>query len=146
MLTYCSILLTDGDNSNDGLAKTLAWKVNTCRMIGSGIVPESGILFKNGEGLQWDFEALPETFALGQNYPNPFNPTTNINFDLPKAQFVNLTVYNVLGQEVATLVNENIAAGTHIVKFDARNLASGIYIYRLQTDEFVKVRKMLLTR
>ncbi|MGH1362739.1 MAG: YCF48-related protein [Calditrichia bacterium] len=146
VLTYCSILLSDGNSSNDGLAKTLAKKVNTCRIIGSGIVPASNILYKDGEGLLWDFEALPETFALGQNYPNPFNPTTNISFDLPKAQFVTLAVYNVLGQQVATLVNEQTAAGSYTLQFDARNLASGIYIYRLQTEGFIKVRKMLLTR
>jgi len=148
VLTYVSMLLSDGDDSNDELAKDLAEDVNLRRPIAAGIIPDGSILYKDGgfQTIDWGLEVLPETFALGQNYPNPFNPTTNINFDLPKAQFVNLTVYNVLGQKVATLVDENISAGTHTVQFDARNLASGIYVYRLQTDGFVKVRKMLLTR
>lgn len=88
----------------------------------------------------------PNSFKLEQNYPNPFNPSTNINFTLPTASDVTLTVYNVLGQRVATLVNGRMNSGAHGVRFDASNLASGIYFYRLQTNNFVQQRSMTLIK
>ncbi len=89
---------------------------------------------------------LPESFELSQNYPNPFNPTTTISFALPKASQVSLTVFNILGQEVARLVDGPMAAGTHQVTFDASNVASGIYLYRIQTDGFTEQKKMVLMK
>ncbi len=89
----------------------------------------------------------PQHFSLEQNYPNPFNPSTSIRFRLARASHVRLTVYNVLGQRVKTLVNGFKKAGTYQVTFDASNLASGVYIYRLTTDKgFVQAKKMLLIR
>ena len=90
--------------------------------------------------------AVPKVFAFTQNYPNPFNPTTQIAFSLPQQSTVKLKVFNVLGQEVATLVNGSLSAGTHSVTFDARNLASGLYIYRLTADNFTSVKKMMLLK
>jgi hypothetical protein len=89
---------------------------------------------------------IPTEFSLFQNYPNPFNPTTNIKFDLPKESNVTLKVYNVLGAEVATLVNSVMPAGHHEVKFDAARYASGVYIYRIEAGSFVQVKKMLLMK
>ena len=89
---------------------------------------------------------IPMTTTLNQNYPNPFNPATTIRFGLPHQSVVTLTVYNTLGQKVAELVNGDIDAGYHSVQFDARNLASGVYIYRLQAGSFVETRKLLLIR
>jgi hypothetical protein len=89
---------------------------------------------------------LPTVFALEQNYPNPFNPSTTIQFSLPKASDTKLTVYNVLGQRVATLVNEHMTAGVHSVQFDARSIASGVYFYRLEAGSFVTSKKMLLLK
>jgi len=86
------------------------------------------------------------TFALSQNYPNPFNPTTNIDFSIAKSGYVNLTIFNTLGQKVATLVDGNRSAGTYTVRFDAADLPTGWYIYRLQTESNVMARKMLLIK
>jgi len=89
---------------------------------------------------------LPVGYQLEQNYPNPFNPTTVINFTIPKAGNVTLKVYNALGQEVATLVNEYKNASNYQVSFDASNLSSGIYFYTLTTDNFTQSRKMMLVK
>jgi hypothetical protein len=88
----------------------------------------------------------PTGFVLNQNYPNPFNPSTTISFTLPKAGNVSLKVYNALGQKVATLVNGYQRAQNYEVTFDAANLASGVYIYTLQTDNFSQSKKMLLVK
>lgn len=87
---------------------------------------------------------IPSKFFLRQNYPNPFNPYTTIDFGLSKSTFVNLEVYNSIGQKVTTLINENMNTGSYKVKFDASNLSSGIYYYKIQAGENVSVKKMLL--
>ena len=88
----------------------------------------------------------PSVWELGQNYPNPFNPTTTIRYALPQRSHLSLTVFNNLGQLVATLVNENQDAGSHVVKFNGSTLASGVYFYRLQAGSFVQTKKLLLLR
>ena len=89
---------------------------------------------------------LPQFVALNQNYPNPFNPTTQISYDLPASAEVRLEVFNIQGQRVATLVNAAQTAGTHTVTFDASNLASGVYLYRLQVGTQVLTKKMTLVK
>lgn len=93
----------------------------------------------NEEGIQYSFE-------LSQNYPNPFNPSTTINYSIPVSGMVTLKIYNVLGQEVKTLVNKEQFAGMHTISFDASNLASGVYIYRLSSGNFVNTKKMMLLK
>ena len=85
-------------------------------------------------------------FSLEQNYPNPFNPTTTIKYSVPEAGFVTLKVYDVLGSEVATLVNDNMTVGQHTVNFNAAGLASGMYIYKIQAGNFQSVKKMMLMK
>ena len=89
---------------------------------------------------------IPTEFSLAQNYPNPFNPSTTIKYAVPQTSHVNIKVYDMTGQEVASLVNEMKEAGTYEIKFDARNLASGIYIYRMIADNFTSVRKLNLLK
>lgn len=89
---------------------------------------------------------LPGKYELYQNYPNPFNPTTSIRFDLIENQQVKLTVYNLLGQEVARLVDAPFEAGKHSVNFDAKELSSGVYFYRIDTPAFNRMRKMILIK
>jgi hypothetical protein len=95
----------------------------------------------------------PVSFELLQNYPNPFNPTTEINYSIPKDGIVTLKVYNVLGQEVAVLVNRLQKVGSYTVNFDASNLpagrqglASGVYVYRIQSGDFSLTKKMSLLK
>jgi len=86
------------------------------------------------------------SYELKQNYPNPFNPSTKISYGIQEAGFVNLKVYNILGSEVATLVNEHKAAGNYEVSFGKNELASGVYIYRLTVNNFIQTRKMILEK
>ncbi|MBT8378813.1 MAG: DUF4397 domain-containing protein [Ignavibacteria bacterium] len=91
-------------------------------------------------------EVLPNNYSLSQNYPNPFNPSTSINFSIPNSELVSLKVYNILGSEVATLVNENLSAGSYRFTFDAAELASGIYLYELNAGNFREIKKMNLLK
>jgi len=93
-----------------------------------------------------DNQGKPVVYSLSQNYPNPFNPSTKIEFALPKQSTVTLKVFNILGQEVATLVNSTLASGNHTVNFDARTLASGLYFYRLEAGTFTSIKKMMLLK
>ena len=81
-----------------------------------------------------------------QNYPNPFNPNTVIGYHLPKSSFVSIKVYDILGNEVRSLVNEMKSVGKYEVEFDAENLPSGIYFYNIQADSFSKTKKMVLMK
>ncbi|GEM_PF-1849271 len=89
---------------------------------------------------------IPQSVKLNQNYPNPFNPNTTIQFSLPESSHATLEVYNMLGQRVATLVNETLTAGTHTANFDASDLSSGVYLYRLQAGNEVQTRKLTLVK
>ena len=89
---------------------------------------------------------IPTEFSLSQNYPNPFNPSTTINFGLPVASNVTLKIYNILGEQVADVVNQVMPAGYHQVVFDGSKLASGLYIYRIEAGNFVQVKKMMMLK
>jgi hypothetical protein len=90
--------------------------------------------------------SIPKEYNLAQNYPNPFNPSTTVNFSVPSSEFVTLKVYDVLGNEIATLVNEEKPAGSYEVEFSADGLTSGIYFYKLQAGSFVETKKMILLK
>ena len=89
---------------------------------------------------------IPSSFAVSQNYPNPFNPTTTIQYLLPKGAIVKLKIFNILGEEVSLVVNEFKEAGIHQAQWNANNVPSGVYFYRLQAGENVETKKMILLR
>jgi len=127
VIQYVSELIIDGDDTNDELAKDLAESVNNQQMIAAGIVPEGSIIFKTGNGTN-NIEIT--TYELFDNYPNPFNPSTKIVYQIPEKGNVSLKVYDMLGKEITTLVEEYRDEGRYEINFDAGNLASGIYIYQ----------------
>ena len=89
---------------------------------------------------------LPVSYSLSQNYPNPFNPVTNINFSVPQRSNVELVIYNTLGEKVSTLINEVKDAGNYKIAFNASNLPSGVYFYRISTAEFSQTKKLILLK
>ncbi len=91
-------------------------------------------------------DLIPNSFNLSQNYPNPFNPATNIQFEVPSPQFVSLKVYDIVGKEVITLVNEKKQPGKYEVQFNASNLPSGVYICKLNTENYSSTKKMILLK
>ena len=94
---------------------------------------------------------IPSTYNIHQNYPNPFNPVTTINFELPKNEFVNISIYNLMGSHIKSLVNMNLDAGYRSVNWDATNVlgqpvSAGMYIYTIQAGDFRQTRKMVLLK
>jgi hypothetical protein len=89
---------------------------------------------------------VPMVYNLKQNYPNPFNPSTNIQFSIPKSEFVTLEIYNLLGQNVTTLMSAKQPIGTYNVKWDASGFASGVYLYRLQAGNYSETKKLIIMK
>ena len=119
--------------SNDAGDKVAIYLIHAYVSIVTGIIKQ-------------DIELSPATYSLSQNYPNPFNPSTTIKFQVAKDGFISLKVYDILGNEIKTLVNEFIRKGNYSVAFDATGLASGIYFYKLQTDGYTAVKKLMLLK
>ena len=114
--------------------KDLAWASTYAKNIHNGITDVEPI------------QNIPTNYALAQNYPNPFNPTTTINFSLPKTSNVKLEIYSITGELVASLINNIMPAGNHKVTLDASRFASGVYIYRINADQFTQSKKMILMK
>ncbi len=106
-------------------------------------VSDVGTISSIATGIE-EKKPTPVEYALNQNYPNPFNPSTEISFSLAKSSFVTLEIYNALGQKVATLFSNEVNSGSHKIKFNASDLSSGIYYYKIQAGEFQLVKKMIL--
>lgn len=114
----------------------------------NGVISVNQVAWNYGSGATSvdRIEELANDFVLSQNYPNPFNPTTNIQYSIPEASHVSLKVYDVLGNEVATLVNQELSSGVYNSKFDASALSSGIYFYTLTADNFIATKKLILIK
>ena len=93
-----------------------------------------------------DDPPINKDFYLSQNYPNPFNPTTNISYSISQRSFVTLKIYDVLGNEITTLINKEMQSGSYEVEFDASNLPSGIYFYQIRAGAFVDTKKLILLK
>jgi plastocyanin len=91
-------------------------------------------------------ENVASTYSLKQNYPNPFNPTTNISFSIPKSGLVKITIYNEIGSEIETIVNQNLNEGSYTINYDASRLSSGVYFYNIRTGDFNETKRMLLIK
>jgi hypothetical protein len=144
---------------SDPLNPELVETFNEFRRIGSLTLDNQGriftasaeygmMIFQNNlvTEVESENEVQPTQFSLNQNYPNPFNPSTKINYSLPSSGFVTLKVYDILGNEIATLLNENKLAGNYEVDFSGKNLSSGVYLYVLKYENQVLSRKMLLLK
>ena len=147
-IAYDTLLTISSFNFDDWTAinfDNINWKVRTINDGGIGPwsdVNKFSIILTDVA----DEQKLPTEFALMQNYPNPFNPTTTITYHLPKASNVKLKVYDILGNEIATLVDEEESAGVYEINFNHNKLASGVYLYKLQAGGFTETRKMILMR
>ena len=119
---YC---VNHGSAGGNGMAGNVTVEVPT------GVAKQNGLI---------------NNFKLEQNYPNPFNPRTTINYELPITNYVELSIFNLLGQKVITLVSEEQPAGRYKVEWDAHNFAAGIYFYRLQTGAYTRIKKMALIK
>jgi hypothetical protein len=133
---------------NSGLYSTNIRGIQIDEFNNKWIVHPNAISVFNEDGVTSVREEhqLPNAFKLQQNFPNPFNPSTSIQYELNSRQFVTLKVYDVLGNEVAILINEEKPAGIYEVKFNGTGLPSGIYFYRLQTESFIETKKMVLLK
>ncbi len=134
----CTLELSNPELDN---SKPENW--NASAEIGGSPGAQNGTYVTDAES---EAENLPQEISLSQNYPNPFNPTTQIAFSVKEASFVNLSIHNILGQEVQQLVSERMASGNHQITFDAQNLPSGVYIYRLTVGQRSITKKMILLK
>lgn len=133
--------LTGGSNIYVGFREHVSDNLADGDVIGIDLVQLVGLV-----GIENQNNQNPTEYSLKQNYPNPFNPSTEIVFALPQSEFVTLKVYDILGNEVASVVNEYRLKGTHTVKFDASKLSSGMYFYKIQAGDFSDTKKMTLIK
>jgi hypothetical protein len=126
-------------------SNTYWWRVKAGNAYGWGPFSEAWKIVVSIVGVEEE-QDIPRTFSLAQNYPNPFNPSTSIRYDLPEVSFVQVRIFNALGEEVATLIEHEIPAGRHEVTWDASSVSSGIYICRIHAGDYLAARKMILLK
>ena len=143
---------TSYNSSNSGLPDDNVYSLAFDKKGNKWIGTENGLAVYNEDGITSIEEPgniitiFPNQFYLSQNYPNPFNPTTKIKYSIPNSSFVTLKVFDILGREIETLINEEKTAGNYEIDFDASQLSSGIYFYQLKSGEFIQTKKMILIR
>ena len=155
-------ILYSSDNGANWIHRDVGSEIYNFAETSTGVLIASGsygIFISEDNGMSWNYKQITNTivgvninknrnynYFLSANYPNPFNPTTNIKYRIPYREFVALKIYDVLGNEIETLVNEEKPAGSYSVNFNASSLASGIYFYRIKAGSFVQTKKMLLLK
>ncbi|HAY34191.1 MAG TPA: hypothetical protein DCY06_08635 [Bacteroidetes bacterium] len=127
----------DDESVLSDFAATQAWNI---------ISNDGGPAEEDNFGITNNDSNIPTEYSLNQNYPNPFNPNTNIRYDLPNDNFVSIKIYDITGREIKSLVNEFKPAGRYIIAFNASNLSSGIYYYKIKAGDFTQVKKMMLIK
>ena len=143
---------TDGGNSFTSVPFVSQNGITTMSFINSmtgWVMGQGGMIVKTNDILTGNsgfISQTPNSFMLSQNYPNPFNPVTKINYSLPKSGYVSLKIFDILGKEVATLVNEFKTSGNYTIDFAASSYTSGVYFYKLESNNFIEVKKMLLIK
>lgn len=145
VITYTTDFIYDDDSTNDQESYNMLHDLNAGTMLRAGLIPSSiqeVFYMQSANGSN----EMPTKFTLSQNYPNPFNPTTSISFSLPEASNVKLEVFNINGQVVTTLADGQFEAGVHQLTWDGRETASGMYFYKLTTNNFSETKKMLLLK
>ena len=148
LIKFDGVNFTHYTPANSGLYSTVIGDIQIDEFNNKWIIHPNAISVFNEDGVTsvGVGDELPNNFTLLQNYPNPFNPTTNINYQLPVKSFVALKVYDVLGNEIVTLVNEEKPIGNHEITWNAEQLPSGIYFYQIQAGSFVETKKMVLVK
>jgi hypothetical protein len=101
---------------------------------------------ENTETVETQVQVIPDAYSLHQNYPNPFNPSTTISFGIPEAAYVTLKIYDLLGNEITTIISDGLSAGVHSISFDASGIPSGVYLYKLHAGSFIQTKKMILMK
>ena len=140
MLTDTTKRLTNIANNNK-----YWWRVRAQNAAGWGQFSDPSTFSVIITGLS-DEMTLPDHYELSQNYPNPFNPSTTINFTIPKTSHVELFIYNLLGEKVSEVVNENLNRGNYTRNINLQDYSSGIYIYKLRSEDFTQIKKMILLK
>ena len=142
-----NIAITEFQIPNNGLNinTTYYWRVNATNAGGTSPFSSVWHFTTGATNISLNSE-IPKEFKLYNSYPNPFNPSTKIKFDIPKSSYVKLIVYDVLGREIKTLVNEKLNAGRYEVEFEATSYPSGVYFYKMVTDNYVSIKKMVLLK
>jgi hypothetical protein len=138
-ITYCDNIIDD-PNGDYHLARDICKEINKNKEVAAGVIDLST------DNIPYKLGSIPESYSLNQNYPNPFNPVTEISFSLPAASHVKLEIFNTVGQKVATLIDGQLEAGEHTIQWDGRDVASGIYFYRVTAGEYSEARRMLLLK
>jgi hypothetical protein len=140
MIYHCASVFNDKIYIFGGSTKVMSPDLNPTPAVYSYQPPDTTTSVESHRNI------IPEKFMLSQNYPNPFNPSTTIHYSIPKQGNVTLKVFDVRGRELATLVNRQQPQGNYKIDFDATKLTSGVYFYKIQTDDFVDTKKMILLR
>jgi hypothetical protein len=134
MVGYCTDLPSGDGCTAAWTATSFAYRCNT------------SFKFNTLTGIGNNLNLIPTVFSLSQNYPNPFNPITKINYSIPKTNFVTIKVFDVLGREILTLVNDVKQPGYYTIDFDGSNIASGVYFYKMESGAFTDVKKFMLIK